>query len=325
MAKARNNSLDIAKGLGILLVVTGHTMSPVMSGHAVVEWLYSVIYIFHMPLFFFVSGYVATKLVTKSLPKTELLKQRLSRLMIPYCVWAVIYLPMKIIMAEHVRFTDEYKWYTFFLGNNPDGQLWYLYVLFIISVFMIFLVNRKNLKVYTAIFMALSFFAPLIPYSISFTSISLTFSLYQVGFFFLGTLIVLNYDYNKLTTNHIAFIISALILVAYSILLWINKDEVWFLQAFVAVCAIYVCLYLSSLLSKTKFDKPFIYLGKKSMEIYLLHGPLLVVGRIILPKLIHNTGLYIITLSIISIVLSLLISLVINKIKFARLLLFGSK
>ncbi len=325
MAKVRNNSLDVAKGLGILLVVTGHTMSPVMSGHTVIEWLYSVIYTFHMPLFFFVSGYVATKLVTKPLPKTELLKQRLIRLMIPYCVWAVIYLPMKMIMAEHVRFTDEYNWYTFFLGNNPDGQLWYLYVLFIISVFMIFLVNRKNLKAYTAIFMALSFLAPLIPYSISFTSISLTFSLYQVGFFFLGTLIALNYDYNKLTTNHIAFIISALVLVAYSIVLWINKDEVWFLQTFVAICAIYVCLYLSSVISKTKVDKPFIYLGKKSMEIYMLHGPLLVVGRIILPKLIHNTGLYIITLSTISIVLSLLISLVINKIRVARLLLFGSK
>lgn len=325
MAKARNDSIDVAKGLGIILVVIGHVMSPVMSGNSILEWLYSVIYTFHMPLFFFVSGYVAKKLVTKPVAKTELLKQRLLRLMVPYCVWAVIYLPMKIIMAEHVRFSDEYKWYSFFLGNNPDGQLWFLYVLFVISIFMIFFVTSKNISALTILFMIGSILAPLIPFSIGFTSITLTFSLYQVGFFFLGTLTAVKFDYNKVTTNITAFIISAVVLVSYSVVLWIRKEEVWFLQAIVALCAIYVCLFVSALIAKTKVKAPFIYLGKKSMEIYLLHGPLLVIGRILLPVIIHNTYVYLLVLSLISIVISLAISFVINKIKIARLLLFGSK
>lgn len=325
MTKVRNNSLDVAKGIGIILVVIGHVMSPVMSGHSVIEWLYSVIYTFHMPLFFFISGYVAKKLVTKPVDKTELLKQRLFRLIIPYCVWAVIYLPMKIIMAEHVRFSSEYKWYSFFLGNNPDGQLWFLYVLFIISVFMILFVTSKNITAFTVLFIIGSIIAPLIPYSIGFTSITLTFSLYQIGFFFLGTLVAVKYDYNKITTNTTFFIISAIVLIAYSIVLWITKEEVWFLQAIVALCAIYVCLYLSSLIAKTKAKAPFIYLGKKSMEIYMLHGPLLVIGRIILPKIIHNTYVYLLILSAISIAVSLVMAFIINKIKIARLLLFGSK
>lgn len=325
MAKARNDSIDVAKGLGIILVVIGHVMSPVMSGNSILEWLYSVIYTFHMPLFFFVSGYVAKKLVTKPVAKTELLKQRLLRLMVPYCVWAVIYLPMKIIMAEHVRFSDEYKWYSFFLGNNPDGQLWFLYVLFVISIFMIFFVTSKNISAFTILFMIGSILAPLIPFSIGFTSITLTFSLYQVGFFFLGTLTAVKFDYNKVTTNITAFIISAVVLVSYSVVLWLRKEEVWFLQAMVALCAIYVCLFVSALIAKTKAKAPFIYLGKKSMEIYLIHGPLLVIGRILLPVIIHNTYVYLLVLSLISIVISLAISFVINKIKIARLLLFGSK
>ena len=179
MSKERLSSLDIAKGLGIILVVFGHTLSPVMEGNTFLEWIYRVIYTFHMPLFFLASGYVATKLVTKPYPKIILLKERVIRLIIPYLTWAVIYLPMKVVMSEHVRFSDEYKWYSFFLGNNPDGQLWFLYVMFVISVFVILFVNIKNLTFFTLVFVIASFFAPLIPYSIGFTSITLTFSLYQ--------------------------------------------------------------------------------------------------------------------------------------------------
>ena len=325
MASKRLESLDIAKGIGILLVVVGHTMSPVMEGHSIIKWIYSIIYTFHMPIFFFISGYLATKLVTKPVKKIELLKQRLVRLMIPYCSWAVVYLPMKIVMSEHVRFSSEYKWYSFFLGNNPDGQLWFLYVLFVISVFMIFLVNTKNITLLTVVFVIGSLFAPLIPYSIGFTSISLTFSLYQVGFFFLGTLIALKCDLNKTTSNLPAFVVSVIILTSYSVVLWIHKNEVWFLQTTAAFCGVYICMYISNLLAKTHLKKPLSYLGKKSMEIYLLHGPLLVIGRIILPKIISDTVLYIIVLTIISIAISILISLVVNKIKIARLLFFGSK
>jgi fucose 4-O-acetylase-like acetyltransferase len=44
----RINWIDIAKGIGIFLVVLGHTGIPVKLSY----WIYS----FHMPLFFFISG-----------------------------------------------------------------------------------------------------------------------------------------------------------------------------------------------------------------------------------------------------------------------------
>lgn len=48
--KVRENWIDCAKGIGIILVVLGHTYS-------IPTWLQSWIYAFHMPLFFILSGY----------------------------------------------------------------------------------------------------------------------------------------------------------------------------------------------------------------------------------------------------------------------------
>ncbi len=45
-------TVDVARGIGILLVVLGHNAVFRESSHA----LYEAIYLFHMPLFFFVSG-----------------------------------------------------------------------------------------------------------------------------------------------------------------------------------------------------------------------------------------------------------------------------
>ena len=87
--KKRSIFLDIARGVGIILVVIGHTMSPVMTGNAVMEAAYQILYVFHMPLFFFLAGLVAQNLIgggyTSS--RSELIKRRATRLMIPYFTW----------------------------------------------------------------------------------------------------------------------------------------------------------------------------------------------------------------------------------------------
>lgn len=325
MTKKRNESLDIAKGFAIIPVVLAHTISPVMEGHRIISWLYITIYGIILPLFFFTSGYLSTKLVTKPVSRLELTKQRAPRLLIPYAVWALIYLPMKTVMSEHVRFQSEYKWYSFFLGNNPDGQLWFLYVMFIVSMIAILFVTEKNLTIFTTIFLITSVFAPAIPHSIGFTSIALNFSLFQIGFFFLGIVVSLKCDYKKITNNKLMFTISTILLVAYGAILLINQARIWYLEAIASVCLIYSTMFISNRICKTKLSKPLSYLGKKSMEIYILHAPILVVGRIIFTKLIPNANLYVITMTTVAIGLSILIHIIINKIKIAKLLLFGAK
>lgn len=54
----RERALDVIKGVGILLVVVGHTSCP----DVLKTWIYS----FHMPLFFMVAGYLFNERKWKS-------------------------------------------------------------------------------------------------------------------------------------------------------------------------------------------------------------------------------------------------------------------
>lgn len=53
---ARDKSIDIAKGIGIILVVIGHVTSPVMLDNDILQQIYRGLYTFHMPLFFLLAG-----------------------------------------------------------------------------------------------------------------------------------------------------------------------------------------------------------------------------------------------------------------------------
>ena len=53
--------IDLCRGLGIILVVLGHALKQTGETNTVFQVLLSVIYSFHMPLFFVLSGFVSVK------------------------------------------------------------------------------------------------------------------------------------------------------------------------------------------------------------------------------------------------------------------------
>lgn len=80
MNKTRNKSVDIAKSLGIILVVLGHT-----------DCLgKNFIYQFHLPLFFFLSGYVFSEKYLDR-PK-EFIKKRVKSLYMPFVLLESLFL-----------------------------------------------------------------------------------------------------------------------------------------------------------------------------------------------------------------------------------------
>lgn len=81
MATKRINEIDISKGIGILLVIIGHSL-PEMSETR--EWIYS----FHMPLFFLLTGLVIN-LPEKWDTKAQIAKER--TLITNYMVWSCVY------------------------------------------------------------------------------------------------------------------------------------------------------------------------------------------------------------------------------------------
>ncbi len=144
----RQRYLDVAKGIGIFLVIVGHCIPDASTPEGISDKnfavLFGVIYSFHMPLFFFVSGYLTKNLETSS-QIFAALKKKFNRLMVPYFFVGACYLPFKLLLSQFANSPlnlDELP--KIFLGVNPDGELWFLYALFVSSAALLFFGNRIN-------------------------------------------------------------------------------------------------------------------------------------------------------------------------------------
>lgn len=80
----KKNHITIAKAIGIILMVTGHAGVPC-------SYVNDFIYIFHMPLFFFCSGYFFRE-ITQWSSLQQFTKKRITGLYIPYLKWSFAFL-----------------------------------------------------------------------------------------------------------------------------------------------------------------------------------------------------------------------------------------
>lgn len=84
----RNSYMDFLKGIAIIAVIVGHSLS----GNRSMDLLFNIIYSFHMPLLFFVSAYIEEQRYDKYVgQEVRMLAKRMSGLLLPYVSWSVIY------------------------------------------------------------------------------------------------------------------------------------------------------------------------------------------------------------------------------------------
>lgn len=87
---SRLEYIDLCKAIGIILVVLGHTYyGP--------QLLYNLIYCFHMPLFFAVSGYTYDKARNAHMGFLLFAKKKARQLLVPYFLFAFVNLLIQII------------------------------------------------------------------------------------------------------------------------------------------------------------------------------------------------------------------------------------
>ena len=90
----RDYRIDGIKWLLIVLVTFGHVIEPALS-NPIANKLYSIIYIFHMPLFVFISGYYANvKDKEKLISKGFMLLETFLVVMIPQCFYYGSIIPL---------------------------------------------------------------------------------------------------------------------------------------------------------------------------------------------------------------------------------------
>lgn len=118
----------MSRGVGIILVVYGH----VLLGHFVSkppEWVTeqaALIYAFHMPLFFMLSGLF----LWSSLGREGFLRSRWTQLIYPYLLWSLVTVALEIALAQFVNSPLSFR-EALLIPFVPLEQFWFLYALLV--------------------------------------------------------------------------------------------------------------------------------------------------------------------------------------------------
>ena len=338
--------LDYLKTIGILLVVIGHCTSIYTGGWVftspvnspIYGLIASYVYTFHVPMLVFVSGaiyYYCRINKGKYSSLKGLIINKFKRLIVPFLFIGILYaIPIKYIIGmTEGNIINNIK--SFILGLNT-GHLWYLLMLF--DIFIIFylyekfILNKKysiilNLILFSILYISSGFFTNIfqinraIQYSIFF----------YLGYEFFRSKDKLTLKLKNLKTKYILIIIPILVVISL-VLILVSKMKLSniilsklfsLINVVIAIVCITICYLIVYLINnrmkntiiKSNIDKLIDIIGRYSFNIYLLHEPIIfIVLYFIASKYINPTILIILCLTI-SIFVSVLISIIYNKIK----------
>lgn len=138
MTKERIHYFDLAKGIGIILVVLGHLEFISMP-------LRYFIVSFHMPMFFIISGMLIQITCEESKDRKEIVKRKFKRMMIPYISFSILYFFIEII---YFKLTGLSSWETIFdnlyqsVCLHGVSVLWFLPAIFFGEIMFLFIRKR---------------------------------------------------------------------------------------------------------------------------------------------------------------------------------------
>lgn len=330
--------LDIARGIGILLIILGHSTTTVVRNNSdFAMFVYNYLYFFHVRLLFFLSGYAFGLKEEKYLMMNtrSFIFNKMKRLIIPYVSYSFLVLIIfsvansfesvaQILGNMEYSITTFGKWMEGLLigKNNYSVHLWYIYTLFFITILVFFL--KKYIvsnKVVTLLFLLLF----IMDAAIGEGGIFGIRTICQFGIFFiLGKQIQVSRTFYKNKSIKIYMIISHIYLLFYAYyktqnidMRFIGDEVVYlFFSLGIILSIIYISMYLKGSISRI-----LLYFGAKSFGVYIFHQPFFGSGiGMVLYGVFKMPILFTIGLSIIlSICIPLLIILLLNKRPFSKI------
>lgn len=293
MGNGRLERIDIAKGIGIILVVFAHTLVPQLrESNAGAGFLWIFIYNFHMPLFFFLSGRLFEKALPHYTNRAKFITRKLKLLMLPYLTFSVfayafINCTLKIDKLAGVLKGGGYSaaiikdavFQILTYSGHIDKHLWFVFSLFLVFIINILLPKIMKSKAILPILALLYLSKAYMRYFgiLDYTADNL--------FFFSLARYLYSEKQFKLKYNILTAVIFIITNCIYSIF-YINgmpdngllKDVLYLVRLASAVSGIAVICRISEYLQDKKISRPFKELGLYSYDIYLIHAPFLVSG-----------------------------------------------
>lgn len=264
--------LDLAKGFGIILVIMGHSLFP----------LHIAIDIFHMPLFFFISG--ITFSINNNVTISERIFKKIDRIFIPLIFFSLL--------------SSVFEFFLKPVSNGDFNEpLWFLKVIFTsLIIYYVIIFNFNKYKNIIIIFLTLLAFIFAVKKIKVFLDIDL--ALFSLSFIHLGYL--LKNNYKKIKKNQTIFVLL-LSIIFYSLGLYYSihlgvKGGYYFrnykysllLFYITSISGIFIVLTFSKIINKINVIN---YLGKNSLIILCVHFPLIERLNIIVSKMdLYNSG-----------------------------------
>lgn len=268
----RNAYFDNARATLIFLVVFGHMIQPFAAGSTEIYTLYTWIYMFHMPIFIFVSGFFAKGASDKSH-----LWKLVKKLLVPYLIFQVIY-------TGYYYMIGKSDWDAGLF--HPHWSLWFLISLFCWHVLLIFYKKLRpaiGIPLSFAIGIVIGYIEP-IGHTLSISRTFVFFPFFLIGYW--------------MTEKHVQFLkknivkwtsVVVLAIAAVVIHLLPEIDTGWLLHsksyAVLGVDDWYggllrLLVYVGSIVMAAgiaawipeKTIKKVTYIGTRTLYVYLLHG-----------------------------------------------------
>lgn len=303
--------IDIAKGIGILLVVWAHILLVGVS--------HRVIYAFHMPLFFLISGMLFKR--DKFHNFGDFLKRRAKRLLVPFVVYSVVTWAIWAIFRfiRHdavVSYWDPLLQTVIAKGSGAymvhNSALWFIPCLFVTEIIYFAFSKLSDIfKLSVSICCAaLSFILGhyfendwwfLLPWNFDAALIAVLF--YCIGNIFSSN--ISNAKIIELTKTHIKSAIC-LVLMLSGALYWSAMEfgecsmgsssyncngVIFVIRAVIGIAAcLLISVFISFISTKNIFKKYLVHEGISSLDIMSIHIPIKGVVIMGMAVLIHRSG-----------------------------------
>ena len=280
--KKRYDELDLMKGIGIILVYSGHSFNlKGLIGNDIFSYLYGTVYSFHMPLFFLISGFLMNN--GKDIQLKKYYTHKIKRILVPYLFINLIDFFSRTLLSNLVNSKFD-TMRVFFYGTKIT---WFIYTLFII--FMIFPFLEKYILKKDRYYL-LGVVLILVNYFKIFSNIEIFSINVAVGYlvyFYIGYIIrpvykdkIINGIWNKNT-----------IFLVFGVIFLIFSHKSFYLNYFNSVIFALMGILLTLNISLRIKEESFVYnilrfIGVNSLTFYLIEGFITVVYRTTLYKTI---------------------------------------
>ncbi len=267
--------IDTAKGIGIVLVVLGHVLVGLNGAGLIADkkmyvLAFDIIYSFHMPLFFFLSGLFFLHSYRKrgALP---LIGNKMATIVYPFVIWSAIQIIIEATLANYTN-NDESFGHLLTMFLYPKSQFWFLQALFLMFVSYAFLFSVfKHWAIWITTLLSLCLF---IFQDSLLMNMAITDNVIRNIIYF-NAGIVTAYTVKSFRSSTATVILSSVIFITlvYGEFIWahiqLSQASLYFVLV-AAFCGIGMVLSIS-IQRYSLVESSMKLFGKYSMEIYIMH------------------------------------------------------